>query len=435
MWYYPGAYFCFDRGYIEGDGSSFAADGAITRGELAQMIHALDDSPTYDFDDPETDPDFYFTDLERGEPYTEAANWCGRRGILAGCGDGVFNVSGTVTREQLAVAMRAFARFKGYDTSARADLSSYPDASAVAAWARESLEWCVARGLIAGVKDHGRVTLSPRALTTRAQIATILKAFCEKVIEPGIAATALGGTYFLDGGGGGKGFNNDYIVYEEMLNLALERTQTPGFLYIGLATENSQGNSQLSDYFGGEGCTCDVLYESDLGDPDVVRAKVEAADIVYVGGGSTVRLVGLLKEHGIDVLLRKAAADGAIMAGTSAGAICFCSTGESWLDFYHARVDGIGFVDVFFCPHSMDSARYNDAMGELAKTQYTKCVAFDGASLEIHNGQYRALRTNSGEYMARLCEYRDGALVVTEMSEDWRPLSELFGWDVQGAIN
>ena len=65
----------------------------------------------------------------------------------------------------------------GKDTSASADLSKYPDAASVSAWAKDSMQWAVGSGLIEGVRSGITVTLSPQDSSTRAQIAQMLYNF------------------------------------------------------------------------------------------------------------------------------------------------------------------------------------------------------------------------------------------------------------------
>lgn len=54
-----------------------------------------------------------------------------------------------------------------------------------------------------------------------------------------------------------------------------------------------------------------------------------AQDIIYVGGGNTKSMLALWREWGLDVILRKAGDNGTLLAGISAGAICWfeeCTT-------------------------------------------------------------------------------------------------------------
>src|SRR5579862_2667412 len=60
--------------------------------------------------------------------------------------------------------------------------------------------------------------------------------------------------------------------------------------------------------------------ETGVGDP---RAHLLAQDLVYVGGGSLVSLLGTWRAHGFDELLREAWEAGVILCGGSAGALCW----------------------------------------------------------------------------------------------------------------
>ena len=428
-WYVPAADFCVGRGYMEnGEGGGFDPDAAVTRGELAIMIHALDNSPSYEFDDPEIEPDYPFDDLERGQRFTDAAVWGESVGIFAGCGDSVFGGEREVTREQAAVVLRAFAAYRQYDISKRASLDRFPDADRVSAWAREAVEWCVENGLIAGALNNGALTISPRAKVTRAQIAAIIRSFRLNLMDKAFAGASQG-SYFLMGGDGGGSSNDDSPVFDEILRVA--RNERPSFLYVGLAGgpgAGEEGAAWLQGVFGDRGASYGHLEISDFDDPAAGREKIMNADVIYVGGGSSVKLVERLRGVGALSVLREAAANGTVMAGTSAGAICFCDSGLSQVGNFHMRVDAAGCLDLLMCPHALtDPARYALIEKELGNTKYMKCVALDGAALEIHGGRFRAIITDYDGYTARICEYGDGGYATSGIGAEWRPLSELTG--------
>ncbi len=50
-------------------------------------------------------------------------------------------------------------------------------------------------------------------------------------------------------------------------------------------------------------------------------------DVIYVGGGNTKSMLALWREWGLDTILRHAAQNGAVLAGLSAGAICWFENG------------------------------------------------------------------------------------------------------------
>ena len=64
------------------------------------------------------------------------------------------------------------------------------------------------------------------------------------------------------------------------------------------------------------------LFRRDCGTDDV-RSHLLEQDLVYVGGGSVVCLMGVLRAHGLDVALREAWESGVVMCGLSAGSLCW----------------------------------------------------------------------------------------------------------------
>lgn len=76
-----------------------------------------------------------------------------------------------------------------------------------------------------------------------------------------------------------------------------------------------------------------ALYMPNTGDASGFQytANIEnyllSQDLIYVGGGSTKNMIALWREWGIDVILRKALASGIVLAGISAGAICWFTQG------------------------------------------------------------------------------------------------------------
>ena len=77
--------------------------------------------------------------------------------------------------EQLAARLYRYAKLKGYDVSASADLSGCSDAAKVNTYAVDAMRWAVAEGLIQGMGGK----LNPQSTATRAQVATILMRFLE----------------------------------------------------------------------------------------------------------------------------------------------------------------------------------------------------------------------------------------------------------------
>jgi dipeptidase E len=83
-----------------------------------------------------------------------------------------------------------------------------------------------------------------------------------------------------------------------------------------------------------------------------LEAYVMDKDIIYVGGGNTKNLLALWKEWGLDMILRKAWQQGKIMAGVSAGSICWFEEGVT--DSYGSGLEPLktlGLLKGSNCPH------------------------------------------------------------------------------------
>ena len=76
-------------------------------------------------------------------------------------------------------------------------------------------------------------------------------------------------------------------------------------------------------------------------------------DVIFVGGGSVANMVAVWRVHGIDEILRKAWHAGIVLAGSSAGGICWFEGGTT--DSFGMRLrpftDGLGMLAGSFCPH------------------------------------------------------------------------------------
>ncbi len=173
-WFYDTVRYAYETGLMDGVGDSlFAPNSETTRAQLVTILYRLEGEP-------EVSGTSGFTDVEAGTWYTDAVAWAAANGIVNGVSETEFAPGKDITREQLATILFRYAEAKGYDVSARADLSAYTDADQIQSYAAESVAWAVAEGLIQGFEDN---TLRPAGNATRAQIATILMRFCEGVAK------------------------------------------------------------------------------------------------------------------------------------------------------------------------------------------------------------------------------------------------------------
>ena len=168
-WYGDAVAAVYARGLMTGTAEdTFAPELAATRGMVVSILHRLAGSPTVNAE--------VFEDVAADDWYGQAVAWAASEGIASGTSAETFSPNAAVTREQLAALLCNFAAQQGMDTTARSDLSTFEDAASVSAWARESVSWATAEGLLSGISV---TTLAPQGEATRAQLAAMLVRFSE----------------------------------------------------------------------------------------------------------------------------------------------------------------------------------------------------------------------------------------------------------------
>ena len=73
-----------------------------------------------------------------------------------------------------------YAAYKGYDLTAKGDLSQFTDGDSVREWAVTAMSWANGNALING---HDDGTLEPGGTTIRAQATSILMRFDQNVVD------------------------------------------------------------------------------------------------------------------------------------------------------------------------------------------------------------------------------------------------------------
>lgn len=173
-WFYKGVEYVVDKGIMSGvSENEFAPSGKLTRAMLVQMLYNMESRPACDAENA-------FMDVPVGQWYTDAVIWANDEKIVSGMGDGLFAPNMEITREQMVAMLYNYAKYKGYDVTASADLSAFADTASVSAWAQPAMQWAVAEGYISGMGDS---QLAPQGTATRAEIASVIMRFMEATAE------------------------------------------------------------------------------------------------------------------------------------------------------------------------------------------------------------------------------------------------------------
>ena len=173
-WFYDAVAYVYETGIMAGTGETvFEPTMELDRAMAAQLFYNLEGKPT-------VTGDSTFTDVTSGHWAVDAITWAAQNDIVAGIGGNLYDPDSNVTREQFAVMLYKYARFKGYDLTATGDLTQFPDAGSISSWAETALSWANGNDLING---HENGTIDPKGSTIRAQAASILAQFDQSFIS------------------------------------------------------------------------------------------------------------------------------------------------------------------------------------------------------------------------------------------------------------
>jgi dipeptidase E len=187
-------------------------------------------------------------------------------------------------------------------------------------------------------------------------------------------------------------------------------------------------------YGGKLGCKVGVLklVERPPGHRETAE-RVLGADLVYVGGGNTYRMMRIWRRLGVDELLRKAAGRGVVLSGLSAGAICWFRSGHSdsrsfsgRADWDYIRVRGLGLVGATFCPHYHVEKREASLSHMIARRGGLVVACDNRAAIEIVGDGFRIIRSSRTAKAYRAFKWR-GQVIVERLAarEEHEPLASL----------
>lgn len=223
-------------------------------------------------------------------------------------------------------------------------------------------------------------------------------------------------------GGGEVGRSNKPYTTEEIDKEIVKMTEkdNPNLLFIGLASSFSDSYyDTIKKNFAQLGCKTSYLKKKNIiNNKDIVEEKINNADIIYIGGGDSVKLINEIREYEIDKLLQEAAERDCVMAGISAGAILLSKKGYS--DSYILRgekdtyeyVDGISLTDIVISPH------YNNIeKKENLKINNKENLVYgieDDTALKITDDKFEIIKSNKNNNIYKIIYDKEYKEIVLE---------------------
>lgn len=206
------------------------------------------------------------------------------------------------------------------------------------------------------------------------------------------------------------------------------RKKRPKALFIPTASNDALGYWEtFQDVYGKRlGCETDALFliREKLSKKEI-EAKILSSDIVYVGGGNTLRMLRIWRKMGVDKVLRKAYKQGVILAGLSAGAICWFRYGSSdsrrfskngkQKDMF-MRISGLDTIPLTLSPHHIREKEKRDPGMEaiMERTPGVGLALDDNAAVVILDGRYEIV-TSKKDAKVRKVFRKNGRI-------EWQPV-------------
>ena len=171
-WYYSAIKYSYNNKFISGTTSTtFSPDMKLTRGMLVTILHNMEGKPKV------TEVNKFPDVQDSTMYYYKAVNWAIKNKIISGYNNGKFGPDDLITREQLAVILWKYSRYKGTYKDKTADYSKFSDSKKISEFAQKGMNWAVGVGVITGSQGQ----LLPQGNASRAEAVSMIYKYCTKV--------------------------------------------------------------------------------------------------------------------------------------------------------------------------------------------------------------------------------------------------------------
>ncbi len=186
-------------------------------------------------------------------------------------------------------------------------------------------------------------------------------------------------------GGGGFSMESGNPLLDEYV-LGLCRRERPRVCFMASASGDAD-HYLVRFYRAFPADRCETshisLFRREQG-PEDIRSHLLSQDLIYVGGGSVISLLGVWRAHGIDTIMREAWEAGVVLCGLSAGSLCWFAEAVTGFHGAPRRVEGLGLLPFSNCVHYQPTSErrlaYHQMLREGMRAGY---AAEDGAALHF----------------------------------------------------
>lgn len=225
-------------------------------------------------------------------------------------------------------------------------------------------------------------------------------------------------------GGGGFSMEPHNLTLDRYV-LAQARSAEPAVAFIPTATGDAD-SYVVSFYTAFTTLRCRPSHLSFFSRTPDLRAYLLAQDVIYVGGGNTKSMLAVWRDWGLPEILREAWTAGIVLAGVSAGAICWFEQGitDSFADKLRP-LPCLGFLAGSCCPHYDGEAERRPTYHQLLQTGAISAgfAIDDGAALHFVDNNVRGVVASRPGVTAYRVQMQDGIVREEALPVEYRAAS------------
>ncbi|HSS51907.1 MAG TPA: peptidase E [Thermoanaerobaculia bacterium] len=222
-------------------------------------------------------------------------------------------------------------------------------------------------------------------------------------------------------GGGGFSMEPENLTLDRFV-LAQARMAAPRVSFIPTASGDADSYA-LRFYSAFSGLSCQPSHLMFFRRTPDLREHVLSQDVIYVGGGNTKSMLGVWREWGLPEILREAWEAGVVLAGLSAGAICWFEQGLT--DSFEGDLrplECLGLLKGSACPHYDGDPERRPTYHRLVRTGVLLpgLAIDDGAAVHFVDDEIRGVVASRPGVTAYRVQTKDGAAQETALSVEFR---------------
>jgi len=239
----------------------------------------------------------------------------------------------------------------------------------------------------------------------------------------------------IGGGAIGKPGTKVETLALDLEIIQLSGRKRPKLLFIPTASSDANWYCKaIQKHFGDIlKCKVEILYLiNNQHSKKEIEKKILKSDIIYVGGGNTLKMLTIWRKLGVDSIIFKAYENDIVLSGLSAGAICWFRYGDSDSrrfknpDANLIKIRGLNIINALCCPHYNTEGRKEHVKIIMKKTAGVAIGLDNCSAIECVDNKYRII-VSRGSANAFKLFWLDGKYheEVIKKTETFLPLDTL----------